>query len=179
MLGVPAALENFLPWLAVVLHVEPRATHLWVALHKGKAKALHKGKAENVASRASFQEQKPQLAEKKQEGEEAPGDAQADWVPETWNERDDRLHEDKGIQTDEESTSSEGPAPAQGSAPEPEEPKIPKGAWPKNTPRPKLEPKLEPVQEETPWKDALLGKQKDACPGKPTPKKGNGKGNSK
>ena len=38
-LGLPAALENFLPGLGVVLHVEPKGGR--VALHKGKAtKAL-------------------------------------------------------------------------------------------------------------------------------------------
>ena len=39
VLGLPAALENFLPGLGVVLHVEPKGGR--VALHKGKAtKAL-------------------------------------------------------------------------------------------------------------------------------------------
>jgi hypothetical protein len=72
-------------------------------------------------------------------------------------------NEDKGAQTDEESRSSEchppeEPAPAKG----------PKGARPKTAGM----PKLEPVEEETPCKDALMGKQKN----KP---KGNGKGKEK
>ena len=49
VLGVPAALENLLPGLEMVLHVEPN----WgrVALHKGKApKALHKGKRARTVS---------------------------------------------------------------------------------------------------------------------------------
>ncbi|CAL1151859.1 unnamed protein product, partial [Cladocopium goreaui] len=72
-------------------------------------------------------------------------------------------NEDKGAQTDEESSSSEchppeEPAPAKG----------PKGARPKTVGM----PKLEPVEEETPCKDALMRKQKN----KP---KGNGKGKGK
>jgi hypothetical protein len=72
-------------------------------------------------------------------------------------------NEDKGTHTDEESSSSEchppeEPAPAKG----------PKGARPKTAGM----PKLEPVEEETPCKDALMGKQKN----KP---KGNGKGKGK